>query len=58
MRAARAMARSSAPVLLIYGGKDLSGELPDLGQAALYCVTEVHTKADIDRLAQALSEVI
>jgi glycine dehydrogenase subunit 1 len=42
----------------IYGGKDLSGELPDLGQAALYCVTEVHTKADIDRLAQALSEVI
>ncbi|MFN8186122.1 MAG: aminomethyl-transferring glycine dehydrogenase subunit GcvPA [Gaiellales bacterium] len=42
----------------IYGGKDLSTELPGLGQAALYCVTEIHTKADIDRLAQALSEVI
>jgi glycine dehydrogenase subunit 1 len=42
----------------IYGGKDLSGEFPDLGQAALYCVTEIHTKADIDRLVESLREVI
>jgi glycine dehydrogenase subunit 1 len=42
----------------IFGGKDLSGELPELGQSALYCVTEVHTKADIDRLASALEEVL
>jgi glycine dehydrogenase subunit 1 len=42
----------------IFGGKDLSRELPDLGQSALYCVTEVHTKDDIDRLAGALEEVI
>ena len=41
----------------IYGGKDLSRELPELGQSALYCVTEVHTAADIERLAAALSEV-
>jgi glycine dehydrogenase subunit 1 len=42
----------------IFGGKDLSGELPELGQSALYCVTEVHTKADIDRLASELGEVL
>ena len=41
----------------IFGGKDLSAEFPALGQSALYCVTEVHTKDDIDRLAAALEEV-
>jgi glycine dehydrogenase subunit 1 len=42
----------------IFGGKDLSGEFPSLGQSALYCVTEVHTQADIDRLAEALTEAL
>jgi len=42
----------------IFGGKDLTAEFPELGQSALYCVTEVHTQADIDRLAGALREVI
>ena len=42
----------------IFGGKDLAGEFPDLGNSALYCVTEVHTKDDIDRLVNALREVI
>jgi len=42
----------------IFGGKDLSGEFPELGQSALYCVTEVHTQEDIDRLVQALQEVV
>jgi glycine dehydrogenase subunit 1 len=42
----------------IYGGKDLSGEFPELGPSALYCVTETHTKEDLDRLVDALSEVI
>jgi glycine dehydrogenase subunit 1 len=42
----------------IQGGKDLSAEFPQLGQSALYCFTEIHTKADIDRLADALREVI
>jgi glycine dehydrogenase subunit 1 len=42
----------------ILGGKDLTEEFPELGNCALYCITEVHTKADIDRLAAALKEVI
>jgi glycine cleavage system P protein (glycine dehydrogenase) subunit 1 len=42
----------------IFGGKDLSRDFPDLGQSALYCVTEIHTKDDIERLAGALEEVI
>ncbi len=42
----------------IFGGKDLSQEFPELGQSALYCVTEIHTKEDIDKLAQALADII
>ena len=29
-----------------------------MGTSALYCVTEVHTKQDIDTLAGALQEVV
>ena len=42
----------------IFGGKDLSGEFPELGQSAVYCVTEIHSQADIDRLVEALEEVV
>jgi glycine dehydrogenase subunit 1 len=42
----------------IFGGVDLTAEFPDLGQSALYCVTEVHTQAEIDHLATALAEVL
>jgi glycine dehydrogenase subunit 1 len=42
----------------IFGGHDISADFPELGQSALYCVTELHTKADIDRLAAALREVL
>jgi glycine dehydrogenase subunit 1 len=42
----------------IYGGVDLSGEFPTLGQSVMFCVTEVHTKADIDRLVSTLKEVL
>jgi glycine dehydrogenase subunit 1 len=42
----------------IFGGKDLSKELPELGQSALYCVTEVHTKDDLHTLADAIAEVL
>lgn len=42
----------------IQGGKDISEEFPELGRTALYCVTEVHTKEDIDRLVDALREVL
>jgi glycine dehydrogenase subunit 1 len=41
----------------IFGGGDLSSSHPALGQSALYCVTEVHSTADIDRLVEALAEV-
>jgi len=42
----------------IFGGKDLSAEFPALGQSALYCVTEMHTQQDIDRLVTILEEVL
>lgn len=42
----------------IFGGKDLSEEFPELGQCALYCVTEIHTKTDIDKLITALEEIV
>ena len=42
----------------VFGGHDLSGEFPELGECALYCVTEVHTKGDLDFLAQALVECL
>ena len=42
----------------IFGGKDLSHEFPDMGQAALYAVTEVHSQADIDQLVATLQEVL
>ena len=40
----------------IFGGGDLSRSFPQLGQCALYCVTEVHTQEDIDRLVAALAQ--
>lgn len=42
----------------IFGGVDLSKDFPGLGKSALYCVTEVHTQADIDALVEALTDVI
>ena len=42
----------------IFGGKDLSKEFPALSQSALYCVTEVHTKEDIDTLAAAVLNAV
>ncbi|WP_066250046.1 aminomethyl-transferring glycine dehydrogenase subunit GcvPA [Neobacillus drentensis] len=42
----------------IFGGKDLSEDFPELGQCALFCVTEIHSKEDIDRLVTAIQECI
>jgi glycine cleavage system P protein (glycine dehydrogenase) subunit 1 len=42
----------------IFGGLDLSEQYPTLGQSALFCVTEMHSQADIDRLADELAEVL
>ncbi len=41
----------------IFGGKDISVEFPEFGQAALYCVTEIMTMEDIERLVEALKEL-
>jgi glycine dehydrogenase subunit 1 len=49
----RALLRSG-----IIGGKDISKEFPELGNTSLFCVTEIHTKSDIDMLAAALKEAI
>jgi glycine dehydrogenase subunit 1 len=38
------------------GGLALKGAFPELGDAALYCVTEMHGKKDIDGLVSALKE--
>ncbi len=42
----------------IFGGKDLSASYPEWGQCALYCVTEIHAQADLDRLADAIRKVV
>lgn len=42
----------------IFGGKDLTKEFPELGNSALYCITEIHTKDDIDSLVSALKEIV
>ena len=42
----------------INGGKDVSKEFPNLGETALYCITEIHSRADIERLPTALEEIV
>ncbi|MDO4792634.1 MAG: aminomethyl-transferring glycine dehydrogenase subunit GcvPA [Filifactor alocis] len=42
----------------IFGGRDLSGMFPQFKESALFCVTEIHTKEDIDRLATALAKIV
>ncbi|MCZ1266902.1 glycine dehydrogenase subunit 1 [Paenibacillus sp. ov031] len=42
----------------IFGGKDLSLSYPSWGQCALYCVTETHTQADLDRLVDTLRSIV
>ena len=41
----------------VHGGKDISREFPELGQTALYCVTEIHSKEDIELLAKSLERI-
>jgi glycine dehydrogenase subunit 1 len=42
----------------IFGGKDLNKEFPELGNSALFCITELHRRADIDRLIATVREVV
>jgi glycine dehydrogenase subunit 1 len=42
----------------IFGGLPLRAAFPALGESALYCVTEMHSQDDIDRLAAAVAEAV
>jgi glycine dehydrogenase subunit 1 len=42
----------------IFGGKPLKSEFPELGESALFCVTEIHTQKDLDTLTQAVREIL
>jgi glycine dehydrogenase subunit 1 len=42
----------------IFGGKDLSGEIPRFKHSALYCVTEIHEPDDIEKLAHAIERAV
>lgn len=42
----------------IFGGKDMSLEFPEYGQSALFCISEIHTKEEIDQLCSCLKEAI
>lgn len=42
----------------IFGGKDISQDFPELGASALYCVTEIHSRSDIERLAGEVEKVV
>ena len=42
----------------IFGGKDLSQDFPELGQSALYCVTELTTLENIKKLQDALNSIL
>lgn len=42
----------------VQGGLDVSRHFPELGQTALYCFTEVHSRKDIDMLADKLRQVL
>jgi glycine dehydrogenase subunit 1 len=42
----------------IIGGYDLAHDYPELGDAALFAVTDVQTRADIDSLVVALEDIV
>jgi glycine dehydrogenase subunit 1 len=42
----------------VNGGKDVSDEFPELGKTALYCVTEVHSEEEIQRLADSIKAIV
>jgi len=43
---------------LIIGGYDLQKDYPGLKNCVLFCVTEMHKKKDIDKLAEILDEIL
>ncbi len=42
----------------VHGGRLVGKEFPELGEVSLLCTTEMHTKKDIDKLAEAAAIVM
>jgi glycine dehydrogenase subunit 1 len=42
----------------VHGGKDISKEFSELGQTALYCITEIHSKQEIEWLRDGLKQIL
>ena len=42
----------------IFGGKPVRDEFPELGETALLCTTELHSREDIDRLVGSIAEIV
>lgn len=42
----------------IFGGQDLTRQFPEIGECALYSVTEMHDAEDLDSLVDALKKVL
>jgi len=41
----------------VHGGK-IVNEFPELGETALYCVTEIHSRQDVDFMVDSLREIL
>jgi glycine dehydrogenase subunit 1 len=42
----------------ILGGRSLDHDFPELGQTSLYCVTELHTSEEIEKLQNSLQKIL
>jgi len=42
----------------IHGGRPLKAGFPELGESVLYCITEVHSKDDVEKLAEAVEGIV
>jgi len=42
----------------VHGGRPLKKDFPELGESALLCTTEMHTKKDLDALAEAAAKAM
>ena len=42
----------------VHGGKSLVKDFPEMGESALYCVTEVHSTEAIDKLRLLIEKLL
>jgi len=56
----KSVAEINAALLVqgIFGGVDLTQDFPELGNSALFCVTEIHRQEDIDQMVATVREVV